>query len=241
MDTSLNNDCPYCGGYGLVHPCKNGVVDYASTIPCSCMAETYKKRRYETLLKYCELPPLTESMTFASFRVFPEVKRAFAEAKEMSAADHIWATFMGANDTGKTHLAVSVCRAWIKRGLAAKYCYVSLLLDELKEGFRRPVEDGYDVRFKAFCNVPLLVLDDLGAEYSTPWVLDKLETLVDYRYMNNLSLIVTTNKQVEELSPRLASRLVRHPHARLIDFGAEEYTLRRTKAGVKSNGLSDKK
>ncbi len=232
-DILLNKDCPYCRGNEYVHPLKNGVVDYTTVIPCSCMKEEYERKRQESLLKYCEIPPRAEEMSFESFEVYPEVKKAFKEAQAMALPGKIvWATFMGLNDTGKTHLAITICKAWIEKGVAAKYVYVPLLLDELREGFKRPVEDGYDVRFKSFCNVPLLLLDDLGTEHSTLWVQEKLETIVDYRFMNNLSLIVTTNKSFDEMSPRLASRLVRHPNAKIVNIVTEDYTLRRNKSGL---------
>ncbi len=139
---------------------------------------------------------------------------------------------MGLHDTGKTHLAVSICKAWVDKGIAAKYVFVPLLLDELREGFGKQDNESYYARFKRFCEVPLLVLDDLGAESPTVWVQEKLETLVDYRYMNKLSLVVTTNKTIDELSPRLGSRLVRHPNAQLVAIRAEEYTMRRTRGNA---------
>lgn len=223
-------DCGICGGAGWVY-CNvpMGHELFGRAVPCSCRQEAWKKERLVALERYCELPPMGESMTFGKFEVYPEVGEAYRVAKKVASSpnEFHWVMFTGLNDTGKTHLAMAICQEWIKQGVVAKYIFVPLLLDELREGFGRSGDERYEARFKRFCSVPLLVLDDLGAESPTRWVNEKLETLVDYRYMNNLSLVVTTNKTPEELSPRLGSRLVRHPKAQIVRVGCGEYALRK--------------
>ncbi len=231
-DTLQNSDCPICHGIHFVHPVVDDKVDYFNIVPCSCRLKEIETLKKESLIRYCELPPMVETMNFDNFKVYKEVQEAFKIAKSVAQSpDKIhWLTFMGVNDTGKTHLAISICKEWISKGIAAKYAFVPLLLDELKEGFKHEGNDSYNSRFQRFLNAPLLVLDDLFTEVSTPWVREKLETIVDYRYMNKKSLIITTNKSLEEMdyiSPRLRSRLMRHPNAQIIVFQTKEYTLRR--------------
>jgi len=174
---------------------------------------------------------MADDMNFSNFKVYQEVKEAYKAAKYVAdnPQKNHWLVMMGSNDTGKTHLAISICKAWINKGIPSKYSFVPLLLDELREGFGKDGNESYTERFKRFCNVPLLVLDDLGAEVPKPWVQEKLETLIDYRLMNKLSLVVTTNKSMDELSPRMSSRLVRHPDSILIAISASEYTMRRSR------------
>jgi DNA replication protein DnaC len=69
--------------------------------------------------------------------------------------------------------------------------------------------------------VPLLVLDDIGVENSTAWVQEKLDTIVDYRLMHKLALVVTTNLSLDKLSTRIASRLMRAGEIAVIN--APEY------------------
>ena len=133
-------------------------------------------------------------------------------------------------DRGKTHLAIAICREWLKKGKTAKYAFVPLLLDELKAGFQSEGANSYQARFDFYCKVNLLVLDDLGAGKKTDWAIEKLETLIDYRYINNLPLVVTTNKDLDYLSPRIGSRLKRAENSRIVVIKAAEYRLRK-KAG----------
>lgn len=234
-----HNTCSICNGSGLLYPRIDGKIDYGQVVVCKCESDKDRQQRNVALLKYCELPPMNESMNFTNFKVSYENKKAFETAKRVALNPDkmCWVTFMGKNDRGKTHLAISICKAWIAKGIPAKYVFVPLLLDELREGFNKDSSERYELRFKRFCTVPLLLLDDVGAESSTNWVNEKLETIVDYRLMNKLSLIVTTNKSIDELSARLGSRLIRHPNAELITILGESFTI--IKSGNK-NGYTNK-
>lgn len=175
----------------------------------------------------CELPAGSENMTFLEYEIYSEVAEAYKCAAMMAKMDESikWLVLSGSSDSGKTHLAVAVCREWLAQGVAARYAYVPILLDELRQGMNQE-QNNYDDRFIAFCNVPLLVLDDLGTEHGTSWAKERLDTIVDYRLMHNLSLIVTTNLDITELPPRIASRLQRYPFGKIIGINAGEYRLR---------------
>ena len=70
---------------------------------------------------------------------------------------------------------------------------------------------GYDELFEQIKTVPLLVLDDLGAERSTPWAEDKLYQIIVHRHETRLPTVITTSftlDALEEVKPRIASRLV---------------------------------
>jgi DNA replication protein DnaC len=54
---------------------------------------------------------------------------------------------------------------------------------------------------------PLLILDDLGTQSSTPWAQEKLFQLINHRYTAQLPTVVTTNLPLEELGERLRTRL----------------------------------
>ena len=177
----------------------------------------------------CTFPPLAESMTFENFKRYDAVETAFKTAKEIAdnPGELIWLALLGASGTGKTHLGVAICKAWINRGIAARYAFTSLLLEELREGFNQDKgKDSYFQRWSYYCNVPLLLLDDYGTESRTPWVQEKLDALIDYRLMNNKSLIITSNNSLDEMPGRVKSRLIRHPRKQIVAIIADDYALR---------------
>jgi len=142
-----------------------------------------------------------------------------------------WLTLLGSVDLGKTHLAAAICRGWLDQGKPTKYAYVPLLLDELRAGIGKDADslEGYEYRFKMFCTIPLLWLDDLGTENNTPWAQERLDTIIDYRHIHNLALVVTSNLHINQLPVRIASRLQRHPNSKVIGIDAEEYRLTQDK------------
>jgi hypothetical protein len=56
--------------------------------------------------------------------------------------------------------------------------------------------------------VPLLVLDDLGAESGTPWADEKLFQLMNYRYNACLPTVFTTSVTLNSMPSRVATRLM---------------------------------
>jgi len=65
----------------------------------------------------------------------------------------------------------------------------------------------YDEHFEQVRTIDLLVLDDLGTQNSTPWAAEKLYQLLNYRYAARLATVITTNQMIEDMDPRLGSRL----------------------------------
>lgn len=227
METLLNNEivCPICNGVKRVHPVIDGKVDYSRTIPCECSKIELSERKRLSLLKGCSLPPRSENMTIDKYNPSRATSKAYERAKEAikEPGKQIWITLQGSNGMGKTHLAIAICHAWLNAGVPSKYYFVPVLLDELKKGFGKEGEESNDWKFEQLCQIPLLILDDLGAEKGTTWALERLETIIDTRLMNNLSLIVTTNKSLDELSERIRSRLIRFDRKDIYLMIGEDY------------------
>lgn len=222
--------CPICRDAQFVHPLgEDGKPDFSRVVPCQCAREKLAMEYTRRLLSDCELPSGTVHMTFENFKVTPQLQEAYDIAVQVAeeTGKATWFTLMAGADRGKTHLAVAICRRWLCRGKPARYAYVPLLLEELRRGFREEGAGSYESRFDLFLNVPLLVLDDLGAEHRTPWVQEKLDTIIDYRLMHGLSLVVTTNTPMDELPFRIASRLQRSPGSRVVVIDAPEFRKRK--------------
>ena len=183
------------------------------------------------MLEACELPPRAAGWTFETFERLPGLEEAYDEALEFAEDTSAtkWLVLMSGSDRGKTHLLFAICHRWLEQGRPARYAYVPDLLDELRRGFRGDGDQSFEARWHFFRNVPLLALDDLGAENKTPWVQERLDTLINYRLTHELALVVTTNTPLEDIPFRIRSRLERE--GRVIYIRAHDYHTRPDRRG----------
>ena len=109
---------------------------------------------------------------------------------------------------GKTHLAAAIANYVSNAGEPVLFVVVPDLLDYLRASFSPSSQTRLDKRFDEVRNAPLLVLDDLGTESATAWAREKLYQLFSHRYNANLPTVITTAVPIEQLDPRLESRML---------------------------------
>jgi DNA replication protein DnaC len=114
--------------------------------------------------------------------------------------------FDGPVGTGKTSLAILVAKAAKDAGRSYAVYPVPRLLAEIKRTFDRDASDTYLGVFRRLCTVDVLVLDDLGAEKQTEWVLEQLYSIVNERWQDRRSIVVTTN--IPDADPEGPARLL---------------------------------
>jgi len=136
------------------------------------------------------------------------LKRAFDIAHAFAEAPRDWLVFTGTYGAGKTHLAAAIANYRVVQGHPALFVVVPDLLDHLRATFNPQSTVTFDQRFEEVRHAPLLILDDLGTESATPWAREKLYQIFDYRYNARLPTVITTATPIEELDPRLATRML---------------------------------
>jgi len=126
-------------------------------------------------------------------------------------SDHHFITFVAEPGRGKTHLALGIGWHWLDNDMGLiRYYQVESLLDDMRAGYNvkdDQIQDNFDQLLRHLKTMPLLILDDLGVELSTPWAAAKLDEIIDYRYINENQTVFTTNLEAEKLSGRLGSRI----------------------------------
>jgi len=129
----------------------------------------------------------------------------------LDAGEGAW--LMGDVGTGKTSLAMLLSKAALEAGRSVAIYSMPRLLARIRRTYDTEAgEEGYLSFFDRLSSVDLLHLDDLGAEKRTDWVLEQLYAIVDRRYEEQRSMVVTTNLDVpaleEQIGERTVSRLV---------------------------------
>jgi DNA replication protein DnaC len=117
--------------------------------------------------------------------------------------------FQGDVGTGKTSLAMLISRTAIDAAKSVAIYSVPRLLADIKATYEDGAGGSYADLFRRLCAVDLLHLDDLGAEKRTEWVLEQLYSIVNERWQNARSIVVTTNlTDLEELRAQVGHRTV---------------------------------
>jgi DNA replication protein DnaC len=118
--------------------------------------------------------------------------------------------FYGSTGTGKTHLAVAVCRHLLQQKLipSARFWDTAALLTTLRQSDDARRQQVLEEAQR----VAILVLDDVGAHNTTPWVREQLGMIINHRWSAKLPVFVTSNTTlnhfIESLGQRTVSRLV---------------------------------
>lgn len=114
----------------------------------------------------------------------------------------------GGVGTGKTTLAMLVSQAAMNAGRSVAIYSLPRLLSEIRETFESDLEGSYTSLMDRLTEVDLLHLDDVGAEKTSPWVLEQLYAIVNARYEAERSMLVTTNLERSALAEQIGERTV---------------------------------
>jgi DNA replication protein DnaC len=115
--------------------------------------------------------------------------------------------------TGKTSLAMLVSKAALEAGRSVAIYSMPRLLADIKETYEDRSEHSYMQLFDRLVGVDLLHIDDLGAEKRTEWVLEQVYSIINERWQEQRSIVVTTNLiDVDELRDQIGPRTVSRLH-----------------------------
>lgn len=157
--------------------------------------------------RFGKLGPIQSPYDRYTFADFPsatapmQAARTHLAALSMKPPSHVF--LWGGVGSGKTSLGTCLYRAWIEeQRLAGMWFTVPGLLDAIRAGFDRETRSYQSTDLvEAVCTVPLLFLDDLGAERVTDWVAAQLYTVVNRR--QERPTIFTSNLDLAALCDRL--------------------------------------
>jgi len=147
---------------------------------------------------------------------------AFNRARQYAGSLKGWLLITGGYGCGKTHLAAAIANFAVGMGVPTLFLTVPDLLDTLRFAYDSE-ETSFEQRFEEIRNAPLLVLDDFGTQNATAWAQEKLFQVVNFRYINRLPLVVTTNLALDEIEARIRSRLADPELVSVVRIQAPDY------------------
>ena len=137
---------------------------------------------------------------------------------------------MGKTGTGKTHMSTSVARVVISKGYSVIYDSAQNIINDFENdrfhsgyGRQETVSDKY-------LECDLLIIDDLGTEFTTPFSVSCLYNIFTTRRNRGLSTIVSTNLSAEDImkkyDDRICSRIIGNDYITCV-FAGSDYRLRK--------------
>jgi DNA replication protein DnaC len=190
--------CTICEGKGLRIVRRPDGVQFAEE--CACRME----RRMVRMVERAQIPRRYEHCTLDSFETkFAGAHRSL-ETSLLRARGFVnsypWETdgrgllITGTIGTGKTHIATGILQALVtERGAKGLFCDYRDLLKQVQNTYNQQVaETELDVLRPVF-ETDVLVLDELGAAKPTDWVWDTVAHILNTRYNDRRTTIITTN------------------------------------------------
>lgn len=215
--------CSKCGGSGIY-------VRQNTAYKCNCANEANILNRYER----SQLPLKLRGFSFEKFELkyYPNKEypsdnnkksyrkiaydtfaaaKSFAE-KNIREARGKGILLCGNVGSGKTYLSSAVANYLIQGGQEVLFVVVPDLLDEIRASYSGDTSFTEIELLRRARDVPVLILDDLGAHNYTDWSKNKIYSILNSRLNHELPVVINSNLVLEEmefyLGERTTSRLV---------------------------------
>jgi len=196
VTTATTETCRLCGGTGW-QTIEHGKQREA--VRCECRV----KSRGERLLAAAHIAPRYEHCELSNFECDSERRgpKSIWNARfnagrfvEDYPVEKTGLLFVGSVGVGKTHLAVGIIKDLIReKGVHCLFCDYRELLKSIQNSYNPQVQVTEMEILQPVFDAEVLVLDELGAVRSTEWVFDTVNYILNSRYNENRTTIITTN------------------------------------------------
>jgi DNA replication protein DnaC len=161
-------------------------------------------KRYE----HCELSNFTTDFPGADRSVTLAQISAARFVQEFDPRDGRGLLLVGGIGTGKTHLAVGILKELIgTRSSACLFCDYRELLKQIQNSYNDSVKATELQVLRPVFDADVLLLDELGAVKPSEWVWDTVSLILNTRYNDNRTTIITTNFADEPAAGAVRSSL----------------------------------
>jgi DNA replication protein DnaC len=195
--------CPLCEGTGWKTVTGARDASGYKTERCVTRCDCQLRARSQSLLSAARIPRRYEHCELTNYDTdFPGAHPSLAEAqflasnfaKKCDPRGDKGLLIIGKIGTGKTHLAVGILKDLIvHRGISCLFYDYRELLKEIQNSYNSTVQSTELEVLRPVFETDVLVLDELGAVKPTEWVWDTVSLILNTRYNDNRTTIITTN------------------------------------------------
>lgn len=189
-----------------------GFIDDARI--CSCFKEALTILNIES----SGMGKLIEKQSFENFDLSwyegeAKIRAEFIVRTAKSFADNFGKRgdnllLIGNTGTGKTHISTAIAKEIITRGFDVLYDSAQNIISDFEtDKFKSGYSAQYEPKAEKYLECDLLIIDDLGAEFTNQFTVSCLYNLINTRKNRGLSTIISTNLSAEELTAKYEGRI----------------------------------
>lgn len=192
--------------------------------PCTKQLSHEEEVKRRRLMRSYYVSEETMNATFEGLVIdegnFAAVDAAVLFCEKVGTGEKVKGLYLhGPFGVGKSYIMGAIGRELSERNVASMLVYVPDFIREMKDSIS---DHSYVGKLELLKEVPVLILDDIGAENLTPWVRDEiLGVILNQRANNHLPTLFTSNYSLEELEEHLSisngNRIERTKAARIME------------------------
>ena len=210
---AVHYTCPTCRDTGYIDGVK----------VCSCLRELIAKER----IAASAMGRLIEKQSFDNFdlsiysydeKVEEKMRANLAAAKNYvknfsDVCENL--LLIGPTGTGKTHISTAIAGALIHDGYDVIYDSTQNIISDFETDRFRSGYGSYEPKGEKYLDCRLLIIDDLGTEFTNQFTVSTLYNLLNTRQNKGLPTVISTNLSPEELAKKYEDRI----YSRIIGSG----------------------
>ncbi|MBE6066098.1 MAG: hypothetical protein E7211_00135 [Clostridium lundense] len=221
--------CPKCRGVGFIVKRDEKYQDIIT--PCNCSVKDDVKLKW----KRAGLNVDNSSLSFKNYKVFNDLTRycrnkALAYVKSFKEIRNIRQNsiaFLGQVGSGKTHLSIAIAMNLMESGVRAYYMPYRDAITKIKQNMLD--DEVYKKSMDKYKTSELLVIDDLFKGKVTESDINIVFEIINYRYLNNLPLVISSEYTMEkllDLDEAVGSRIFEMCRGKVVEIRGKENNYR---------------
>lgn len=223
-------ECQKCRDTGFI--CQKNEFGYDVACRCECVAI----RQARDMMKRSGISSEFQKKTFDNFKTRSNSQLSNAKSKamqyvknfaQMEHGRHNSIMFCGQVGAGKTHLGTAICGELMNGGVAVVYMAYRNAVTKIKQNVIN--EEAYDRELNQYASARMLYIDDLLKGKLTETDVNIMYEIVNYRYMNNMPIIISSEKSPNDLlifDEAIGSRLIEMCRGNIIQLQGKELNYR---------------
>jgi DNA replication protein DnaC len=190
--TTPSETCPICGGTGW-QTVERGKEREA--VRCECRV----RDRGGRLLAAAHIPARYQHCELSNFNTegerepLQEALRVSTQFIENYPVEKKGLLFLGRPGVGKTHLGIAILKSLVGKGIPCRFVDYRELLKEVQHSYNQAVQTTELELLRPVLETEVVLLDELGAIRTSQWVWDTVAHILNNRYSENRTTLITTN------------------------------------------------